>query len=299
MRPSALILAGLVCVTFAAPGHAASTVPDGQNPPLRYSVEEPQGPQPPQAAPLTSVEQAPLPPPRYTTGQIPPLRYGTEETPPPPLDTAGQTVPPIPAGSDAQPPPAPVSHIAQQPPSEVVVVTADTGYKLGPGDKVHVTVYGEADLTGDFEISGSGQMAFPLTGNVQAAGLSAPALGDLLAQKLAAGYLKEPRVAVEVAAYRPFYIIGEVSKPGQYPYVNGMTAVNAIALGGGYTPRASEGVIYVRHEGEVKETREAANESTAIRPGDVVRVSESGFWNVMEVLQPITGLIGAIRYGIP
>lgn len=197
------------------------------------------------------------------------------------------------------PQPTPAVYTVQQSPPEEVVVTASNGYKLGAGDKVHVTVYGEADLTGDFEISGTGQMAFPLVGNLHAAGLSAPELGDLLAAKLSPGYLKSPRVAVEVAAYRPFYIIGQVNKPGQYPYVNGMTALNAIALGGGYTPRASEGVIYVRHEGEVKETREPANESTVIRPGDVVRVSESGFWSVMEVLQPVTGLVGAARYGIP
>lgn len=282
-------------MAFAAPGHAGSEAPDSQMPPLRYSVEEPQGPveTPPQAAPAgPNVQQVPLPPPRYSAGQVPALRH-TEDTSPPP--------PPPPAAAEQAPTPVvPAAYTAPQaPPPEQVAVTADTSYKLGAGDKVHVTVYGETDLTGDFEISGSGQMAFPLIGNVHAAGLSAPALGDLLTQQLAAGYLKEPRVAVEIVTYRPFYIIGQVNKPGQYPYVNGMTAVNAIALGGGYTPHAAEGVIYVRHEGEVKETRELASESTAIRPGDVVRVSESGFWSVMDILSPVTGLAGNVRYGLP
>lgn len=210
-----------------------------------------------------------------------------------------------PRTTDALPPPqaAPIRYSVQQAPlatpQERVTVSGNNDYRLGPGDKVHITVYGESDLTGDFEISGSGRLAFPLIGDVRAAGLTAPALGEALAAQLAGRYLKDPRVAIEITTYRPFYIVGEVNKPGQYAYVNGMTAMNAIALAGGFTPRATESHVYVRHEGETRETELAADEAVAIQPGDVVRVSESGFWSVMSVLQPVTGLIGIARYGIP
>lgn len=182
---------------------------------------------------------------------------------------------------------------------EHVTVTGYRGYQLGAGDKVHVTVYGEPDLSGDFEISGTGRIAFPLIGDVTAAGLTAPALGEALTQRLSGRYLLNPRISVEIVTYRPFYIVGQVNRPGGYPYTDGMTAMNAIALAGGFTPRADESDVYVRHQGETREQRMAADATTEIRPGDVVRVSESGFWTVMGVLSPVTGLIGAARYGIP
>ena len=224
----------------------------------------------------------------------PALRYSVEAAP---RYTVG-TPPPAQAVPRKAASPAPVRQASAAPP-EHVTVTGYRGYELGAGDKVHVTVYGEADLTGDFEVSGSGRIAFPLIGDVRAAGLTAPALGDALSAKLGHGYLLDPRVSVEVVTYRPFYIVGQVAKPGSYPYTDGMSAMNAIALAGGFTPRASESYVYVRHEGETKEQRLAADAGTAIEPGDVVRVSESGFWSVMGVLQPVTSLIGAARYGVP
>jgi polysaccharide export outer membrane protein len=182
---------------------------------------------------------------------------------------------------------------------QVTVTSRRPGYRLGAGDKVHVTVFGEKDLTGDFEVSGNGHIAFPLIGDVTAAGLTAPGLGRELSQRLSAGYLLNPRVAVEVSAYRPFYVVGQVHKPGGYPYTNGMTVMNAIALAGGFTPYAYEGSVHIRHEDQAKEVERPADASTIIKPGDVVRVSESGFWSVMDVLTPVTRVVGAARYGFP
>jgi protein involved in polysaccharide export with SLBB domain len=171
-------------------------------------------------------------------------------------------------------------------------------YRLGSGDKVHVTVFDEADLSGDFQVDATGLIRMPLIGQVRAGGLTAHEVESGIASALAQGYLNDPKVAVEITTYRPFYIVGEVLKPGEYPYANGMTASSAIALAGGFTPKAVDSVIYVRHQGENQERRLAATDATAIRPGDVVRVDSTAFWDVIDVLSPLAG-ISALRYTIP
>ena len=108
----------------------------------------------------------------------------------------------------------------------------------------------------------------------------------------------DPRVNVEVTTYRPFYVVGEVQKPGEYPYANGMSASSAVALAGGFSPKAVHSVVYVRHQGENGEQRVAADEATPIRPGDVVRVDSTTFWDVMDILSPLAG-VSALRYTIP
>ncbi len=171
-------------------------------------------------------------------------------------------------------------------------------YRLGVGDKIRVIVYDEADLGGDFQIDATGFVRLPLVGQVQASGLTGHDLEANITAALAGGYLNDPRVSVEVTTYRPFYIVGEVLKPGEYPYANGLTASSAVALAGGFTPKAVQSVIYVRHQGENVERRLAANESTIIRPGDVVRVDSTAFWDVLDVLAPLAG-VSALRYTIP
>ena len=171
-------------------------------------------------------------------------------------------------------------------------------YRLGSGDKIHVTVYDEADLSGDFQVDATGLIRLPLIGQIKAGGLTAQEVESGIAAALAQGYLNDPKVAVEITTYRPFYIVGEILKPGEYPYANGMTASSAVALAGGYTSKAVESVIYVRHQGENQERRLAATDATAIRPGDVVRVDSTTFWDVMDVLSPLAG-VSALRYTIP
>jgi len=173
-----------------------------------------------------------------------------------------------------------------------------TDYRLGTGDKVHITVYDEADLSGDFQVDATGVIRLPLIGQIKAGGLTAHEIESGIAAALAQGYLNDPKVAVEITTYRPFYIVGEVLKPGEYPYANGMTASSAIALAGGYTPKAVESVIYVRHQGENQERRLAATDATAVRPGDVLRVDSTAFWDVMDVLSPLAG-VSALRYTVP
>ncbi|MEI9993396.1 MAG: polysaccharide biosynthesis/export family protein [Rhizomicrobium sp.] len=171
-------------------------------------------------------------------------------------------------------------------------------YHLGSGDKIRVIVYGEADLGGDFQIDATGQVRLPLVGEVHAGGRTAHDVEGSIASALGNGYLNDPRVSVEVTTYRPFYIVGEIFKPGEYPYSNGLTARSAVALAGGYTPKAVQSALYIRHQGENAEQRVPADEATAIRPGDVVRVDSTTFWDVMDVLSPLAG-ISALRYTVP
>jgi protein involved in polysaccharide export with SLBB domain len=156
--------------------------------------------------------------------------------------------------------------------------TARTGeYRLGAGDKVRVIVFGEPTLSGEYVITGSGTLSFPLVGDVAAKGLTIPDFQDALRDRLADGYLKDPRVTVEVLTYRPFYILGEVNKPGEYAYTNGLTVMNAIATAGGFTYRANHKTIMLRAPGESAEHSEPLTATTPVNPGDTIRVRERYF----------------------
>jgi protein involved in polysaccharide export with SLBB domain len=175
---------------------------------------------------------------------------------------------------------------------DTIVVTAQrtsNDYRFGPGDKLRVTVYGEDDLSGEFQIDSAGFIRLPLIGQMKAAGATAHELETQVTQTLDDGYMADARVAIEVTTYRPFYIIGQISKPGEYPYVSNMSALNAVALAGGFTEKATETTLYVRHEGEAEEREVIVDEMTRVEPGDVVRVPETTFWRVVDVISPLTG----------
>lgn len=150
-------------------------------------------------------------------------------------------------------------------------------YTLGSGDRVKVTVYGESDLSGTFEISGTGFIAYPLIGAVEAGGKTIRELEKTVTLKLKNGYLRKPRVAVEVTNYRPFYILGEVKRPGSYAYVEGMKIVNAVAMSGGFTYRAKKQRFLVRRAGAPKDSETEAKPDDLLYPGDVIRVPERFF----------------------
>ena len=150
-------------------------------------------------------------------------------------------------------------------------------YKLGAGDKVRITVFGEDDLSGEFAIDGSGYLRLPLIGQVKALGLSAQSLESDVVARFKDGYLKEPRVNIEVTTYRPFYILGEVSRPGQYPYVNGMTVLHAIALAGGYTERARTNDVDILRNGQAKPERLAVDQSVKVFPDDIITIRQRFF----------------------
>ena len=148
-------------------------------------------------------------------------------------------------------------------------------YVLGSGDRIRIVVFGQEDLSGEFEIDGTGYVSLPLIKEVTASGLTLRQLEALIAGKLKPDFLKNPRVNVEVLNYRPFYIIGQVKKPGSYPYVSGMSVINAVALAGGYTYRAREGKVLITRSKNGK--RKPANHTTKVMPGDVIEVPERFF----------------------
>lgn len=156
--------------------------------------------------------------------------------------------------------------------------TADLGeYRLGPGDAVRVNVFGQEQLSGDFTVDGSGNIAMPLIGEVKASDASVRGLEQAIARKLSDGYVRDPRVSVEVRTFRPFYIMGEVNRPGQYNYANGMTAAQAVAMAGGYTYRGRQDYVLITRGGEGGNKEYRAPATVRILPDDVVRVPERFF----------------------
>ena len=152
-----------------------------------------------------------------------------------------------------------------------------TAYRLGAGDKLRVTIYNEEDLSGEFEINDQGAIALPLIGQIGINGKTTREAETLIAEKYAASYLVNPRVGVEVLNYRPFFIIGEVKNPGGYPYVSGMTILNAIALAGGYTPRGDSNDILIKRASDSAAPEQRVSENAPVLPGDIIRVKERFF----------------------
>lgn len=157
-------------------------------------------------------------------------------------------------------------------------VTGDRAYLIGPADQVKVTVYGEETLLGEFPVDERGVVIIPMIGEVEATGLSKAELKEkITARFVSQGYLSNPLVTVDILAGRSFFIIGEVNKPGRYDYEPALDTFKAIAIAGGYTPRAAKNKILIdRGFGEEKH-RMNAQENTPLLPGDSIIVRERIF----------------------
>src|SRR5215204_7308196 len=158
-----------------------------------------------------------------------------------------------------------------------LAAAATASPKLQPGDKLNITVFGEEKLSGGHEIDQSGQISLPLAGTVEAAGLTQAELEQSLAKRFRSQYLKNPKVTVTVATLRPFYIMGEVQKPGEYPYKSGLNVLTAMAIAGGPTYRASRSTVQVQRRGETTMRDYPISASVPVLPGDVIRVPERYF----------------------
>lgn len=165
--------------------------------------------------------------------------------------------------------------VASSPPE--VTRGTDFEYRLGPGDKIRVIVYGEQALSGEFYVAGNGKVSLPLIGEAQAAGLTVQAFQTEVENALRQGYLKEPKVSAEVLSYRPYYILGEVNKPGEYAYSSGLNVMNAVATAGGFTYRAQTKRVYIRHLNETKEHAYPLTSTLQVAPGDTIRFGERFF----------------------
>lgn len=166
------------------------------------------------------------------------------------------------------------SWAAEEAPSTRVVPE----YHLGANDKIRVITFGEDSLTGEFFIGGSGKVSLPLIGELQASGLSTRQFQKEVEQALKDGeILKDPHVSVEVLTYRPFYILGEVQKPGEYPYSNGLTVLNAVATANGFTYRANDKKVFIKRADSTEEQEFPLTSTLPVAPGDTIRIAERYF----------------------
>ncbi|OKO80348.1 polysaccharide biosynthesis/export family protein [Bradyrhizobium sp. NAS96.2] len=153
----------------------------------------------------------------------------------------------------------------------------DNSYHLGPGDKLRVVVYGQEGLTNSYAIDAAGAITMPLIGSVPARGRTPAGLAGEISARLRNGFIREPSVAVEIESYRPFFILGEVQAPGQYPYVPNMTVESAVAIAGGFSPRAKRDSVTLTHTDASGAGRFVVPLGTPMSPGDTVFVGERWF----------------------
>jgi polysaccharide export outer membrane protein len=166
----------------------------------------------------------------------------------------------------------PVVYTAAPPP-----VVHDPAYRLDAGDRLRIVVYGQEGLTNTYLVDAGGHITMPLIGSVAARGKTPAELAAAIAARLRNGYIREPYVAAEIEAYRPFFILGEVAAPGQYPFVPNMTVESAVAIAGGFSPRAKRDQVTVTHTDARGTVRLVVPTTTALSPGDTIVVGERWF----------------------
>lgn len=156
---------------------------------------------------------------------------------------------------------------------------ADLGhdYRLVVGDKMKLVVYGEEKLSGDIEVGGNGNVALPLVGEVEAQGATIDELTERIRGRLTQGYLKNPRITLQVANLRPIYVHGEVRNPGEFVFRSGMTFMDAVAMAGGFSYRATTDTLLLRREGDVNEREVPIAAAGLVMPGDNIRIPERFF----------------------
>jgi polysaccharide export outer membrane protein len=177
--------------------------------------------------------------------------------------------------SRRMPAPAPAVYAAPMP--MPVPVAYDAAYKLDAGDRLRIVIYGQEGLTNTYSIDAGGSITLPLIGSVPARGRTPAGLAAEITARLRNGYIREPSVAVEIEAYRPFFILGEVAAPGQYPYVPNMSVESAVAIAGGFSPRARRDRVTLTHTDGGGSIRAVVPLGTPINPGDTVLVGERWF----------------------
>ena len=215
-------------------------------------------------------------------GDLDSMAYGQPGGPPPQAaatDSGGGAIGALRAAFAAAPSAVPEPVVVAAPVAyvEPVPVRYDAAYHLDAGDRLRVVVYGQEGLTNTYAIDAGGSITMPLIGSVPARGRTTAGLAAGISAKLRAGFIREPSVAVEIEAYRPFFILGEVAAPGQYPYVPNMTVESAVAIAGGFSPRARRDSVTVTHTDASGTARFVVPPGSPISPGDTVLVSERWF----------------------
>jgi len=218
------------------------------------------------------VEAAPPPP-----ADLDSLVYGRRLAPPPPEAAVAVPV------TGALPPPAIPAVVLPPPPVPAAVLPGpapggDLPYTLDSGDRLRVVVFGQEGLTNTYLVDVAGKIAMPLIGAVLVRGCTTTQLARVIADRLKnGGFVREPHVAIEVEVYRPFFILGEVIAPGQYPYVPNMTVETAVAIAGGFTPRAYRWDAGISRSQNGVTSRQKVPLIAPVRPGDTVNIGERWF----------------------
>jgi polysaccharide export outer membrane protein len=192
-------------------------------------------------------------------------KYGAPAPPAPPRPAVGG---PYVAAS---------SSYASAPAAIVTPAASERPYTLDAGDKLRVVVFGQDGITNSYTVDAGGKVNLPLIGAVTARGLTNQQLADAIAARLKQGYVREPHVSVEVETYRPFFILGEVTTPGQYPYVANMTAETAIAIAGGFAPRAFKTMVVLTRKAGGQQIHTEVPLDYPVHPGDTILVKERWF----------------------
>lgn len=161
--------------------------------------------------------------------------------------------------------------------SDYAIAETRGPYRLASGDRLRVIVFGQDNLSNIYAVDGSGRISMPLIDTVEAQGRTTQQLERAIEGKLRAGYLREPKVSVEVDAYRPFFVLGEVTNSGQFPYVNGMTVQTAVAIAGGFTPRGQRAWAEVTRQVEGQLVTASVPITYAVQPGDTIVIKERWF----------------------
>lgn len=244
-------------MTYGAPAQYRQPAMYGQNQTPGYAAQAQAGP-------------------GYAPGYAPRPGYAPGYPPPRPGYAPVYAPPPV-AYGPPQPYPSPaVRQVTQYVP--VREMPEQTGpYTLDTGDKLRIVVFGQDTLSNTYSVDAAGQVTMPLIGAVQARDMTTASLGAAIRSRLASGYIREPSVAVEVDVYRPFFVLGEVTYPGQYPFVPHMTVENAVAIAGGFTPRATKSSVTITRKIHGVPQRFPLPLRYTLRPGDVVTVGERWF----------------------
>ena len=150
-------------------------------------------------------------------------------------------------------------------------------YHLGAADKVRILVYNEPNLSGEFSVNSGGYLALPLIGDVLAVNRTTTDIRLEIERRLSDGYLRAPQVSIDVLQFRPFYILGEVNKPGDYPYSAGLTVLKAVATANGFTYRADQKHVFLKHPGDNAERKYNVTSDIPLQPGDTIRIAERYF----------------------
>jgi polysaccharide biosynthesis/export protein len=160
---------------------------------------------------------------------------------------------------------------------ELLAVAPGEPYTVAAGDRLRVIVFGQDAISNAYSVDGAGRISMPLIGTVPVYGLEPPAIEREIAGRLRNGFVRDPRVSVEVEAFRPFFVLGEVTTAGQFPYVEGMTVQNAIAIAGGFNPRAYQGGADLTRVVQSRPVTGRVPLDAAVRPGDTITVRERIF----------------------